>query len=106
MTNAQNACNPMHHEFLGRKPSKAQILSKAKAFDRSGSDFVSITWGENWIDLHKDNNGYWHGTGWIKEIGGDWVARELNHCPRKALNAGFVDPINFLRNHLTVIHIK
>jgi hypothetical protein len=100
MTNAQN------HNFTGRKPSKAQILSKAKAFDQSGSDFVSITWGENWIDLQKDKNGYWHGSGWIRDISGDWVARELNHCPRKALNAGFVDPIQFLRNHLTVIHIK
>ena len=106
MTNAQNACNPMHHEFTGRKPSKAQLMAKAKAFDNQGSDFISLTWGENWVDLHKDSGGYWSGTGWIKDIGGDWLARELNHCPRKALAQGFGDPIKFLRDHLVVINVK
>lgn len=105
MTNAQNAANPMHHQFTGRKPSKAQLMAKAKAFDNQGADFIAFAWGENWIDLTLVD-GYWHGSGWIKEIGGDWLARELNHCPRKALNQGFGDPVKFLRDHFVVVHIK
>lgn len=97
--------NAQNHNFTGRKPSKAQVLNKAKQLDAQGADFIGVTWGENWIDLTQDTNGYWTGTGWIKEIGGDWIARELNHCPKKALAQGFNDPIKFLREHLTVIHI-
>lgn len=97
--------NAQNHNFTGRKPSKAQVMAQAKRFDAQGADFVSLTWGENWIDLQKQSNGIWCGFGWIKEIGGDWVARELNHCPKKALAQGFGDPIKFLNDHFTVIHI-
>ena len=97
--------NRMHHEFTGRKPSKAQLLAKAKTFDNQGADFVSLIWGENWVDLTKEN-GYWTGIGWIKEIGGDWLARELNHCPRKAFNNAFGDPVQFMKDHFTIIHVK
>ena len=72
----------------------------------AGADFIALSWGENWADLSKDANGYWSGIGWIKEIGGDWLARELNHCPRKALDRGFGDPIKFMRDHFTIIHVK
>jgi len=72
----------------------------------TGADFIGLTWGENWIDLTQDTNGNWSGIGWFKEIGGDWVARELNHCPKKALNHAFGDPVAFLRDHFTVISIK
>jgi len=99
-TNAQN------HNFTGRKPSKAQVLNKAKQLEKLGADFIALAWGENWIDLTQDTNGNWSGIGWIKDIGGDWVARELNHCPRKALAQGFGDPVAFLRDHLVVVHIK
>lgn len=98
-TNAQN------YSFSGRKPSKAQVLTQAKRLANAGADFVGLTWGENWIDLDQDTNGNWSGTGWIKEIGGDWIARELNHCPSKRLAQGFGDPVKFLRDHLTIIHI-
>jgi hypothetical protein len=105
MTNAQTAANPFCHAFTGRKPSKAQVLNKAKQFDKQGADFVALTWGENWIDLVLID-GYWHGSGWFKEIGGDWVARELNHCPRKALDQAFGNPVQFMRDHFTIIHVK
>lgn len=98
--------NAQNHNFTGRKPSKAQVLAQAKRLANGGADFVSLTWGENWIDLHQDNGGFWSGTGWIKEIGGDYVARELNHCPRKALNQAFGDPVAFLRDHFVVVHVK
>lgn len=106
MTTAQTAANPMCHQFNGRKPTKAQVLAQAKRLENQGADFIAITWGENWIDLSQDTNGFWSGIGWIKEIGGDWVARELNHCPKKALAQGFGDPIKFMRDHFTVIHVK
>jgi hypothetical protein len=98
--------NAMNFGFIGRKPSKAQVLAKAKQLEAKGANFISILWGENWMDLTQDTNGNWTGLGWIKDIGGDWVARELNHCPRKAFDNGFGNPIKFLNDHFTVISIK
>ena len=98
--------NTQNHAFIGRKPSKAQVLTQAKRLANAGADFVALTWGENWIDLTQDTNGNWTGIGWIKEIGGDWVARELNHCPRKAFANQFGDPIKFLNDHFVVVHVK
>lgn len=98
--------NVQNHNFTGRKPSKAQVMAQAKRLANQGADFVALTWGENWIDLTQDINGNWSGIGWFKDIGGDWVARELNHCPSKALNRAFGDPVAFLRDHFTIISIK
>jgi hypothetical protein len=98
--------NRQFHGFTGRKPSKAQVMAQAKRLANAGADFIGLTWGENWIDLDQDTNGNWSGTGWFKEIGGDWIARELNHCPSKALAHAFGDPIKFLNDHFTVISIK
>ena len=97
--------NAQNHNFMGRKPSKAQVLNQAKRLEKLGADFVALTWGENWIDLTLSEAGYWYGSGWLKDIDGDWVARELNHYPSKALAKQFNDPVKFLRDHLTVIHI-
>lgn len=98
--------NAQNHNFTGRKPSKAQALAKAKALADKGADFVSLTWGENWADLTKSDAGYWHGSGWIKDIGGDWLARELNNCPKKAFSNAFGNPVQFMREHFTIINIK
>lgn len=106
MTNAQNAANPLCYNFAGRKPSKRQALAKVKQLDDQGADFISLTWGENWTDLSKDANGYWHGYGFLKDVDGTWLARELNHCPKKALAKGFGDPVKFMREHFTIIHVK
>lgn len=97
--------NVQNFDFQGRKPSKAQVISKAKQLAANGADFIDITWGENWLYLSLDPNGYWGGHGFIRDIGGDFVAREINHCPKLALKRGFGDPVKFLRDHLTVIHI-
>jgi hypothetical protein len=94
------------HRFTGRKPSKAQALAHAKRLEKLGADFIGLIWGENWIDLTKSKAGYWYGSGWLKDIDGDWIARELNHCPSKALAHAFGDPIKFLNDHFTVISIK
>ena len=104
-SNAQTAANPLTHNFAGRKPSKAQVMAQAKRLEKQGADFIALTWGENWIDLVLIDD-YWHGSGWFKEIGGDWTARELNHCPRKALARKFDDPVKFMREHFTIVHVR
>ncbi len=65
--------------FDGNKPTKVQILKKVRAAIQNGSCPISIFWGENWIDLdYSFNSRSWFGNGWIKNIGGDDLANELN----------------------------
>ena len=65
--------------FTGKKPSKSQVMSKIKTAIQSGACAISIQWGENWIELDYSFNGRaWHGNGWIKDIGGDDIAQDLN----------------------------
>lgn len=97
--------NAMHHSFTGRKPSQAQIISNAIRLANKGADFIGLTWGENWIDLTLVD-GYWHGAGWFKDIGGDFVARDMNHNPKLCLNRAMNNPVQFMRDHFTVIHIS
>ena len=74
--------------FTGRKPSKAQVLAKCRAAIQSGAAAINIAWGENSIELDYSFNGRcWHGHGWIKEIGGDDIAQELNRDQSRANNA-------------------
>lgn len=74
--------------FTGRKPSRAQVLAKCKAAIQSGAAAISIQWGENVIDLdYSFNARAWNGRGWIREIGGDDIAQELNRDQARANNA-------------------
>jgi hypothetical protein len=67
------------YEFFNRKPSKAQINGCIKNAMAQGSKTVAIIWGENQIDLdYHDGYKTWYGTGWIKNIGGGDIAKELN----------------------------
>jgi hypothetical protein len=67
------------YEFFNRKPSKAQINGCIKNAMAQGSKAVAIIWGENQIDLnYHDSHSKWYGEGWIKNIGGDDIAQELN----------------------------
>ena len=71
-------------DFPGRRPSKAQILSKIKAAIQSGAAAISVSWGENRIDLdYSFNARSWNGCGWIRAIGGDDIARELNNQQKR-----------------------
>ena len=95
-------------EFTGRKPSKVQIMAKIKPALKTGETFIEVQWGENQITLERFGaNGYWVGSGWIKALSGDDLAKELNNSERakKALNAGFGDPVEFMRKHFTIINI-
>lgn len=56
---------------------------KAKEFN--------ITWGENAIDIMWNaRNELFYGTGWIKDISGDDIAKELNDIRKEAIKK-FID---------------
>jgi hypothetical protein len=63
--------------FTGRKPSKAQVMAKIKTAIRANAGAIQISWGENRLDLDL-HRGQWFGRGWIKGIGGDDIAKEIN----------------------------
>jgi hypothetical protein len=67
-----------HIEFTGRKPSKIQINAKLKPLLKTGETFIQIQWGENQITLERYGaNGHWVGSGWIKGISGDDLAKDI-----------------------------
>jgi hypothetical protein len=67
-----------HIEFTGRKPSKIQINAKLKPLLKTNETFIQIQWGENQITLERYGaNGHWVGSGWIKGISGDDLARDI-----------------------------
>lgn len=63
--------------FEGKKPSKAQVKKCAIQAIKEGYPLIEISWGENMINL-ENNLGFITGQGWIKNIGGDDLASELN----------------------------
>lgn len=77
-----------------RKPSKALIMRTIGVALEKGADEISLTWGENWIDLMF--NGSWIGNGWMKDIGGSDIADELN-AMRKEAQAFIKDHFIFVR---------
>lgn len=64
--------------FLGKKPSKAQVLKKAKDLASQGFTEIEIFWGENFITLIKRASPQWLGLCWLKDIDGQSIADELN----------------------------
>lgn len=98
-------------EFTGRKPSVRQIMARLKPYivpdPIKGTDhtYAEIVWGENMLSLDYENE-MWHGFGHIKDISADTIAAKLNASPAIAFNRQFNDPVRFLREHFTIIHIK
>ena len=69
-----------------RKPSKAVVMRTIAEYLKQGGKAFSIYWGENWLDLTYHNRyNTWYGTGWIKDISGDDVAKELNEARKQAI---------------------
>lgn len=72
-------------EYKNRKPSRAVIMRTIAEYLKQGGKCFSITWGENWIELdYHPNQECWYGSGWIKDIGGDDIAQELNQIRKQA----------------------
>ena len=65
-------------DFVGKKPSKAQVLAKAKDLASQGYTEIEIFWGENFITLIKQASPKWLGLCWLKNIDGESIANELN----------------------------
>jgi hypothetical protein len=70
--------------FEGRKPTKSQINKAIKNAIQNGYTSIGLYWGENWIELEYSFNARsWRGYGWIKNLGGDNIAQELNELQEK-----------------------
>jgi hypothetical protein len=86
-------------EFKNRKPSRAVIMRSLAEYLKQGGKSFCVTWGENCIELDwHPNHEQWYGRGWIKEIGGDSIAKELNLYR--------IEAQQFIKEHFTFIHIK
>lgn len=83
--------------FPGKKPSLKQCTAQAKRMAKTGVDHIELQWGENWLQLEKIS-GFWQGLGFIRDIDAGIIARELNHSD--------INPVQFMREHFQVIHIK
>jgi hypothetical protein len=82
-----------------RKPSKAVIMRTLAEYIKQGGKAFEVCWGENMIDVYFDpRDEKWYGCGWIKDIGGDDIATELNAMRREAQK--------FIKDHFTFIHIR
>lgn len=81
-----------------RKPSRALIMRTIAEYIQRGHKDLDIRWGENWIEIVRGGNS-WHGCGWIKEISGDDIAKELNETQRQAYAA-------FMKDHIIVMGIR
>lgn len=69
-----------------RKPSKAVVMRTIAEYLKQGGKAFSIYWGEHWIDLTYHNRyNTWYGEGWIKDISGDGIAKELNEIRKQAI---------------------
>lgn len=88
-----------------KKPSIVTLRAAVRKAMDKGATFIQLTWGENQITLEfNGSNTNWTGYGWIGKHGGCDLAKEIN--VRAAFDAGMGNPMQFLRDHFTVIHIK
>ena len=61
-------------------------MAKIKIAIKAGAETIYISWGENRLDFEL-YRGQWIGHGWIRGIGGDDIAQELNRAQSRANNA-------------------
>ena len=85
-----------------RKPSRAVIMRTPAEYLKQGGKAFEICWGEDMIDVYFDpRDERWYGYGWIKEIGGDSIARELNEIRKQAI----AEIKQFKKDHFQFIRI-
>ena len=85
-----------------RKPSRAVIMRTLAEYLKQGGKAFELCWGENMIDVYFDpRDERWYGYGWIKEISGDDIARELNEIRKQAI----AEIKQFKKDHIQFIHI-
>ena len=69
--------NTFEYYFDGRKPSVAQVRALVIKALKQGYGRIEIAWGENMLEIERHGNGQLYGHGWIKGIGGQDMADEL-----------------------------
>jgi len=70
---------------FNRKPSRAVIMRTIAEYLKQGAKCFTLSWGENCIELDfHPRQEQWYGSGWMKDIGGDDIARELNEIRKQA----------------------
>lgn len=85
--------------YPNRKPSRAVIMRTLAEYLKQGGKSFYITWGENCIELdYHPNQEHWYGRGWIKNIGGQDLADELNSIRKEAKQ--------FIKDHFQFVHIR
>ncbi len=85
---------------FNRKPSRAVIMRTIAEYLKQGAKCFSLSWGENWIELdYHPNQEQWYGSGWMKEISGDDIARELNQIRKQA-------QAEFLKDRFIFVNVK
>jgi hypothetical protein len=85
---------------FNRKPSRAVIMRTIAEYLKQGAKCFSLSWGENWIELdYHPNQEQWYGSGWMKDISGDDIARELNQIRKQA-------QAEFLKDRFIFVHVK
>lgn len=69
----------MQFDFTGRKPSKAQVKAKLAGLMKANPPTAIVTWGENSIEAIRigKESGAYIGQGWIREISGADLVREI-----------------------------
>lgn len=89
-------------EYKNRKPSKAVVMRTLAEYLKQGGKAFEISWGENMIDLYFDPRvELWYGSGWIRDIGGDDIAQELNDIRKQAIK----ETNQFIKDHFKFIHV-
>jgi hypothetical protein len=94
----------MFERNYDKKPSITTLRATIRKAKNAKKTFIQLIWGENQITLERMGaNGHWIGSGWIGRHGGADLARDLN--TELAFDQRMGNPMQFLRDHLTVIHI-
>jgi hypothetical protein len=88
-----------------KKPSITTLRAAIKKAVGRGADSIFLVWGENVIAIEYDaNRDKWSGNGWIGRNGGFDLANELNI--QAAFDRQMGNPVQFMRDHFQIIHIK
>lgn len=99
-------------DFPKNKPSKAAVLKAVKAAVKQGYKAITVSWGENSIDLNinpHSSAGDWYGYGWIRDISGDDIAQCLGYglgpAPKVPTIRGDTKTTQFMRQHFNLLGV-
>jgi hypothetical protein len=94
-----SVCNPIKEiVFDGKKPSYARVMRAVGEEISKGNTDLEVIWGENSIELYFDHRvKQWFGHGWIREISGSDVAKELNDIRAEAQQ--------FIKDHFVFVTV-